>query len=102
MENKTPSPEELSPITRTQSPNWDRYQKGEKVNRDESPFREGFPPGGPFGNANVVYEIIVLGVGKIEARVDYSTQYMAEGLRWETSQGSFDKYLVAAWRRKES
>lgn len=89
---------------RAQSSSWEKYQNwpsGAFIN-EGYPFDESFPPGGPFGNQNVFYEIITRDGMRHDAQVDYSTQYRSEGLKWLTNQGEFlGREVVVAWKRKE-
>ncbi|MBI5073397.1 hypothetical protein HZA99_06285 [Candidatus Woesearchaeota archaeon] len=81
-----------------QSPNWQRYQ--DHIGTIEGfPFNESFPLGGPFGNADKSYELILRSGERVQAQVDYSAQYMTEGIRWETDEKKcIDKYVVGAWK----
>ncbi len=82
------------------SSHWDNYCTMNS-SIDGFPFNEGFPTGGPFGNVDKVYELILRTGEKIDARVDYSTQYRSEGLRWQTfGRGSLERAVVAAWQEK--
>lgn len=65
------------------------------------PFDEGFPSGGPFGNSDVVYEIITLDGVRHTAQVDYTTQYRSEGLQWKTKRETIGRQVVVAWKQKE-
>ncbi len=90
-------------MEKQQSPNWDKYKDISYFVLEGFPFNEGFPQGGPFGNADKVYEIILRNGNKVDAQVDYSTQYKAEGLTWKCLEGVFkyvDRHIVVAWREK--
>ncbi|MEK6867498.1 MAG: hypothetical protein AABX98_01615 [Nanoarchaeota archaeon] len=81
-----------------QSPNWGRY-KDNIGDIPGFPFNEGFPPGGPFGNGEKTYQILLRDGERVEARIDYSTQYRTEGIRWETNTGKcIDRFVVAGWK----
>jgi hypothetical protein len=81
-----------------QSPNWDNLKDSEGFIEDGFPFREGFPRVGPLDNA--VFLIIFRTGERLQSRVDFSTQYRAEGLRWEVGPplNSLSQQVVAAWR----
>lgn len=85
-------------MEKQQSTHWSDYERNAGV-IDGFPFNEGFPSGGPFGNVNKQYALVLRNGERASASVDYSTQYRTEGLRWRTSDGeSLDKYVVAAWK----
>jgi hypothetical protein len=88
----------------SQSPNWDKYKdwpSGAFIN-EGFPFDEGWPSGGPYGNQDVMYEVITRDGVRHDAKVDYTTQYRSEGLQWRTNKGeTLYKEVVVAWRRKE-
>lgn len=86
-----------------QSKNWEKYKDISSFVAEGFPFDEGFPKGGPFGNADKIYEIILRNGTKVDAQVDYSTQYRAEGLNWRCLEGTFssvDRFIVLAWKEK--
>ena len=83
---------------RQESPNYQRY-KDHKGPIDGYPFNEGFPTGGPFGNFNRFYELIIRTGERKQAEIDYSRQYYSEGRQWVTTDRiTFDSCVVAAWR----
>ena len=98
------SAEKIEDKNTLQSPNWDKYKdyKGGVFMIQGFPFNEGWPPE---DSCDKIYEIILrdgVGLIKHDARVDYSTQYRAEGLQWRTTRGEvFDKHCVVAWKQKE-
>ena len=80
-----------------QSPNW-------QIAKDMiGPIRGGFPYSEPWpkdwpGSSKTYTLILCDGERKTGARVDYSTQYRAEGLSWQSSMGcTIGKQLVVAW-----
>lgn len=80
------------------SHNWSKYQNNQGV-IDGFPFEEGFPSGGVFANHTKVYELITRDGSRVQAKVDYSTQYRAEGIKWFTlDRETLDQSVVAAWR----
>lgn len=91
-------------VAKQQSPHWEAYQDSQGFISKGFPFNEGFPKGGPFGNASKVYELVLRGGERVPARVDYSEQYMADGIQWETTgqeaggRRTLDKHVVAAWK----
>ena len=85
-----------------QSANWPKYENHSGRINDGFPFNEYFPKGGPFGNVNKLYELILVGGKRVQAQVDYSTQYRAEGLQWLTQERqTIGQGVVAAWREVE-
>lgn len=87
-------------VTPEKSPSWDKIQQlletsfkaGDKI--PGYPFDEGFPKITPVARK---YELIFLDGQRVIATVDYSREYMSEGLQWRTSV-SFDRNRVVAWR----
>jgi hypothetical protein len=69
---------------------WDRW-----TGMSGSIFDEGFPI------ARDEEYTIVLGNGRrLTATLDLSRQYGAEGIQWRTNEGTFHKFVVAAWFAK--
>lgn len=98
-----PTGVELRLQTPKQSPSWELYQNWPSgmMIQDGFPFSEGFPSGGPFGNQDIVYEIITRDGVRYDAQVDYTAQYKEEGLQWRIKSGLIGKQVVVAWRQKE-
>lgn len=82
------------------SPNWDRRSE-RIIPNSEFPFNEGWPD---VDKTHSQFFTIILQDGqRVIARVDFSTQYRAEGLQWLTNDGKLiDKTSVAAWKEKRS
>jgi len=89
-------------FTPEQSRNWHLVsrQAGSFIH-DDWPFNEGWPRTGPQDGAT--YEILLRDGTLARARIDFSTQYRAEGLRWEVLEGSGirspSSAIVFAWKR---
>jgi len=81
-----------------QSLGWETRSK-EEGSLKGYPFNEGFPTGGPFGNFNKPYELILRDGSRSMAYVSYDTQYRAEGLQWKLLDKGrlLDRCVVAAW-----
>lgn len=86
--------------TKEKSPSWDTVSEilktlkpGEKI--PGALFNEGFPKITPLGRK---YKLILAsGENILDAEVDFSKEYMSEGLQWRTPRGAFVRYNVAAW-----
>jgi hypothetical protein len=107
------------------SPNWkliqqsaaesslkDRVDAAIGNTNSKFPYHEGFPRT-PYDIEGARFGLVIplnswRGVEEVEAIVDYSTQYRAEGLQWRLTGGSsefrpntaIDQYLVIAWYEK--
>ncbi|NTV31458.1 NUDIX hydrolase [candidate division WWE3 bacterium] len=79
------------------SPRWPNFATTEYFVSGGFPFQEGWPIGYPREEEF----IIRLRDGSFHrARVDFTTQYRDEGLRWRTSRGQLvDKSIVVCWHR---
>ncbi len=79
------------------SPNWDNRKNITGFLREGYPFDEGWPQCGPTDDK--VFELITRDGQRYDARVDFSTQYRAEGKQWRTLSGeTIYKIVVIAWR----
>lgn len=82
------------------SPNWDSRQNISQFVEEGFPFDEGWPECGP--GDDKVFELVTRDGQRHDARVDFSTQYRAEGLQWRTlSREVIYKHVVIAWREKQ-
>ena len=77
-----------------QSRNWVARKHVRWFVNDGFPFDEGWPTCTPTDEFKVI-----LRDGEVcKARVDFSTQYRAEGKKWRTHDGrTFGKQVVIAW-----
>jgi len=83
------------------SPNWDNRKNIAWPFRKGFPFNEGWPRCGP-GDGKV-FELITCGGQRHDARVDFETQYRAEGLNWRTLSGELIyKHVVIAWQEVDT
>ncbi len=80
-----------------QSPNWDNFKDRDDFIEEGFPFHEGFPSEGPRDNTE--FQVIFRSGKRLRARIDFSTQYKAEGLRWQVGPplNSLSEHVVAAW-----
>lgn len=82
------------------SPSWDKivqlletsFKAGDKI--PGYPFDEGFPKITPVARQ---YELIFLDGERMIATVDYSREWMSEGLQWRSTV-SFERDRVVAWK----
>ncbi len=80
-----------------ESPNWKNRSQLEFLPSERIP---GFPYDEPWPpQRGVVYEIVLSDGSRLEATLDLSRQYSAEGIQWSTRAGIFPKSAVACWRR---
>lgn len=85
--------------TRQQSPNWDAHSAvAEQLLSGQMipgfPFDEGVP-----ADPTATYEIVLRNGEKLKAHVDLSRQYAAEGRQWRANGDTYNRYVVACWRR---
>ena len=84
----------MSALNKPQSTNWNTLKDSTGFIEEGFPFREGFPATGPSDNTE--FALIFRNGERLRARVDFSTQYRAEGLRWEITAPP-DSELIG-WR----
>ncbi len=83
-----------------ESPNWNKFYNTEG-SISGYPFREGFPSGGIFNTISKEYRLILRDGTRADATVDYSMQYLSEGIQWITvNDGIYSQDVVAAWKEK--
>ncbi|OGJ19855.1 hypothetical protein A3K73_03750 [Candidatus Pacearchaeota archaeon RBG_13_36_9] len=110
-------------MEKQKSPNWELIQKTdenlplqERVLEAIGNIREKFPysepfPTQPYNTKDAKFSLVVpkigwTGVEEVEAVVDYSTQYRAEGLGWKIIRGTNDtsgtigRQTIIAWHEK--
>lgn len=63
------------------SPNWEKYKDSKGEIKGNFSFNEGFPKT-PYDINNARFELILRSGERCKAIVDYSRQYMSEGLEW--------------------
>lgn len=82
----------MSALEHMQSPGWDIVKDSEGFIEDGLPFGEGFLDVGPLDETE--FEVIYRRGDRLRGRVDFSTQYHAEGLRWEITGPPIVTYSV--------
>ena len=93
--------ESISEVQLQKSPNWDKYYNAICTIDENLIYDEWFPEGGPYGNLNKVFEIISRTGEIIDATVDYSQQYMADGTQWKALRWRYYwKGDIIAWKEK--
>jgi len=86
------------------SAGWGRYCETEGFIEAGFPFNEGFPSNHGGGTTcPVIYDLILRSGERVQAFVDTSTQYRAEGLSWRKTDGTpaASVSAVAAWKTCE-
>jgi hypothetical protein len=82
------------------SRHWDERKNEQSFPKSGYPYREGWPDCGP--GENIVFEIVMMDGKRTQGYVDFTTQYIAEGLNWRDLNGELiDKYFVVAWKEVE-
>lgn len=82
-------------MEKQQSKSWEQYADNTGFVERGYPFNEGFPDG--FYGDGKVYELRLRDGRHARATVDYSHQYRADGIKWDTGE-TLDRAVVLAWR----